>query len=64
LRRRDTGRVSAIARSLRCCGQGGFRPGHIRGYGHVKEHHLAEVRQRREKLLAAWRNPQPALSAA
>jgi indolepyruvate ferredoxin oxidoreductase len=31
-------------------------PEHIRGYGHIKEEHLADARKRREELLAAWRN--------
>ena len=39
-------------------------PEHIRGYGHVKEAHLDEARKVREKLLAAWRKPQPVLATA
>ncbi len=30
-------------------------PEEIRGYGHVKERHLAKVRAKRDALLAAWR---------
>ncbi len=36
----------------------------IRGYGHVKEAHLAEARALREQLLAQWRNPPAALAQA
>jgi indolepyruvate ferredoxin oxidoreductase len=32
-------------------------PEHIRGYGHVKERHLADAMKRQHDLLAAWRNP-------
>ena len=32
-------------------------PEHIRGYGHVKEAHLAEAKVREAALLAQWRNP-------
>jgi len=32
-------------------------PEHIRGYGHVKEAHLHEAKQREARLLATWRNP-------
>jgi indolepyruvate ferredoxin oxidoreductase len=39
-------------------------PDRIRGFGHVKEAHLAKAKQRREELLVAWRNPQPAKAAA
>ncbi|HET7780106.1 MAG TPA: DUF6537 domain-containing protein, partial [Rudaea sp.] len=39
-------------------------PEHIRGYGHIKDAHLAKARARREQLLAAWRSPQAALAAA
>jgi indolepyruvate ferredoxin oxidoreductase len=39
-------------------------PEHIRGYGHVKERHLAEARRREAELLAAWRNPQAIARAA
>jgi indolepyruvate ferredoxin oxidoreductase len=39
-------------------------PEHIRGYGHIKDAHLAKARARWDQLLAAWRNPQAALAAA
>jgi indolepyruvate ferredoxin oxidoreductase len=39
-------------------------PEHIRGYGHVKERHLAEVKEREAALVARFRNPGKALSAA
>jgi indolepyruvate ferredoxin oxidoreductase len=39
-------------------------PEHIRGYGHVKEAHLAEARLRRDKLLASWRSPRFETAAA
>ena len=39
-------------------------PEHIRGYGHIKDAHLAKARARQEQLLAAWRSPQAALAAA
>jgi indolepyruvate ferredoxin oxidoreductase len=39
-------------------------PEHIRGYGHVKERHLAEAQRREDELLAAWRNPQALARAA
>jgi len=32
-------------------------PEHIRGYGHVKEAHLHDARQREAELLARWRDP-------
>ncbi|CTP85104.1 indolepyruvate ferredoxin oxidoreductase [Xanthomonas translucens pv. poae] len=32
-------------------------PEHIRGYGHVKEAHLHDAKQREARLLATWRNP-------
>ncbi|WP_058196246.1 indolepyruvate ferredoxin oxidoreductase family protein [Xanthomonas translucens] len=32
-------------------------PEHIRGYGHVKEAHLHDAKQRQARLLATWRNP-------
>jgi len=35
-------------------------PEEIRGYGHVKERHLAKVRAKRDSLLAAWRTPDQA----
>jgi indolepyruvate ferredoxin oxidoreductase len=39
-------------------------PEHVRGYGHVKERHLAEAKRREADLLAAWRNPQAIARAA
>jgi indolepyruvate ferredoxin oxidoreductase len=39
-------------------------PERIRGYGHVKERHLAEAAKRRDDLLAAWRTPAAARAAA
>ncbi|WP_137921089.1 indolepyruvate ferredoxin oxidoreductase family protein [Hydrogenophaga sp. 2FB] len=39
-------------------------PEQIRGYGHVKERHLAAARNRREGLLQQWRQPAAALSLA
>ena len=35
-------------------------PEHIRGYGHIKEEHLADARKRHGELMAAWRNPRVA----
>ena len=32
-------------------------PEHIRGYGHVKEQHLAEVLPRWQAAMAAWGKP-------
>ncbi len=32
-------------------------PEHIRGYGHIKQAHLDEAKQRKTQLLATWRNP-------
>ena len=32
-------------------------PEHIRGYGHVKDRHLAAAEARRAELLEAWRSP-------
>ncbi|WP_045729256.1 indolepyruvate ferredoxin oxidoreductase family protein [Xanthomonas sp. GPE 39] len=32
-------------------------PEHIRGYGHVKQAHLDDAKQREARLLATWRNP-------
>jgi len=32
-------------------------PEHIRGYGHIKEEHLAEARKRQDELLARWHAP-------
>jgi indolepyruvate ferredoxin oxidoreductase len=39
-------------------------PEQIRGYGHVKQRHLAAVRQREAELLALFRAPATQLSAA
>jgi len=39
-------------------------PEQIRGYGHVKTTHLAAVKERETKLLTAFRNPRPLVSAA
>jgi indolepyruvate ferredoxin oxidoreductase len=38
-------------------------PGHIRGYGHIKEARAAEAKARERELLAAFRTPQPARAA-
>ena len=39
-------------------------PEHIRGYGHVKERHLAAAKKREAELLATFRNPAPQSRAA
>ncbi len=39
-------------------------PEQIRGYGHVKETHLAKALARRDELMARWRNPIEARAAA
>ncbi|MFQ5773377.1 MAG: indolepyruvate ferredoxin oxidoreductase family protein [Kiloniellaceae bacterium] len=39
-------------------------PEHIRGFGHVKQKHLAEAKAREAELLAAFRNPPARQSAA
>jgi indolepyruvate ferredoxin oxidoreductase len=39
-------------------------PEQIRGYGHVKDAHLAKAKARREALLAAWHAPQPSEARA
>ena len=39
-------------------------PEHIRGYGHVKERHVAETKAREADLLAKLRNPEQARTAA
>jgi indolepyruvate ferredoxin oxidoreductase len=39
-------------------------PEHIRGYGHVKEAHLATARTRWSELMAAWRMPKAERGAA
>ncbi len=39
-------------------------PEGIRGYGHVKERHLAEVSTQRDDLMTAWRQPEAVVPAA
>jgi indolepyruvate ferredoxin oxidoreductase len=39
-------------------------PGRIRGFGHVKEKSIAQAKVREASLLAAFRHPAPAASAA
>jgi indolepyruvate ferredoxin oxidoreductase len=39
-------------------------PEHIRGYGHVKEHHEKSAREQWNALLSRWRHPQAARAAA
>jgi indolepyruvate ferredoxin oxidoreductase len=39
-------------------------PEHIRGFGHIKERHLAEAKAREAQLLADFRNPPARESAA
>jgi indolepyruvate ferredoxin oxidoreductase len=39
-------------------------PEQIRGYGHVKQRHLAAARQHEAELLAAFRAPAAGLTAA
>ncbi|MCX7041957.1 MAG: indolepyruvate ferredoxin oxidoreductase family protein, partial [Gammaproteobacteria bacterium] len=39
-------------------------PEHIRGYGHVKEAHLATAMEKQAVLLARWREPMAAVQAA
>ena len=39
-------------------------PEQIRGYGHVKQAHLAKAREREAELLAAFRTPAPQRDAA
>jgi len=39
-------------------------PEQIRGYGHVKDQHLAKAQPKREQLLAKWNNPQESRAAA
>ena len=34
-------------------------PEHIRGYGHVKEKHLARALKQQDELMAQWRNGIP-----
>jgi indolepyruvate ferredoxin oxidoreductase len=39
-------------------------PEQVRGYGHVKDQHLAKVQPKRETLLARWRDPEISKAAA
>jgi indolepyruvate ferredoxin oxidoreductase len=39
-------------------------PDDIRGYGHVKDAHLAKAKRKEADLLAQWRNPEPLKQAA
>ena len=39
-------------------------PEQIRGYGHVKQRHLAAAKRREAELLAAFRAPESGLTAA
>jgi len=39
-------------------------PEDIRGYGHVKDAHLAKAKRKEADLLAQWRNPEPLKQAA
>jgi len=39
-------------------------PDDIKGYGHVKDAHLAKARRRQGELLQQWRNQVPARIAA
>ncbi len=39
-------------------------PEHIRGFGHIKERHLAEAKARQGELLSAFRAPPPAQKSA
>jgi indolepyruvate ferredoxin oxidoreductase len=39
-------------------------PEHIRGFGHVKEHHEKLAREQWTTLLARWRKPEAARAAA
>ena len=39
-------------------------PEHIRGFGHVKERHLKQAKEKEAMLLAAFRNPVAPASAA
>jgi indolepyruvate ferredoxin oxidoreductase len=39
-------------------------PEQIRGYGHIKTAHLDDAKAREAQLLAAWRNPETAQTAA
>ena len=39
-------------------------PDEIKGYGHVKDAHLAKARRKQDELLRLWRNPEAARIAA
>src|SRR6185312_4862851 len=39
-------------------------PDEIRGYGHVKQAHLAKAKRKEADLLVQWRNPAPLKQAA
>ncbi len=39
-------------------------PDDIKGYGHVKDAHLAKAQRKQAELLAQWRNPAPLSQAA
>ncbi len=39
-------------------------PDDIRGYGHVKDAHLAKAKRKEADLLAQWRSPEPLQRAA
>ena len=39
-------------------------PEGLRGYGHVRERHTAEVAAEKEHLMGLWRNPQQVAPAA
>jgi indolepyruvate ferredoxin oxidoreductase len=64
--------VERIRELLKTLGPGNHRlaveiasiPDKIRGFGHVKEHHIAEARKKEAELLAAWRAPGAKASAA
>jgi indolepyruvate ferredoxin oxidoreductase len=38
-------------------------PEFIRGYGHVKDRHLADAKTREAQLIAQWKNPSAAATA-
>jgi len=39
-------------------------PEQVRGYGHVKDQHMAQLQPKREALLARWRDPEESRAAA
>ena len=39
-------------------------PDEIRGYGHIKDAHLAKAQRKEAELLAQWRNPEAMKAAA